>query len=67
MALCREQIDHLEHKFRSMNDKPYKSFSHSRKWLKNQINRFIRREGKVIADDDKGNDNNWDDDLSKIK
>lgn len=34
MALCREQIEHLN--VRSQGKK-------SRKWLKNQFNRYIRR------------------------
>ena len=54
MALDREQIDHLEHRFRKYTDKPWKNFSHSRKWLKKQMNKFIRLSGKNIDEDSTG-------------
>lgn len=38
MSLCKEQIEHLE---RTLGGK-----SKSRKWLKNQRNRFLRRKYK---------------------
>ena len=57
MALSREQIEHLEWKLRnlySFNAKPWKKYSHSRKWLKRQMNRFVRRNNKNINQDDIG-------------
>ena len=53
MALSREQIEHLEH-FWVGKDKPWKNFSYSRKWLKKQLNKFIRIKSKRIDDDDIG-------------
>lgn len=58
MALTREQIEHLEYwlKKDGQMDKPWRqrSKSGSRKWLKKQVNKFIRLKGKHIEDDDIG-------------
>lgn len=53
MATSREQIEHFEH-FWKNEEKPWKRFSYSRKWLKRQMNRFIRRNNKNIEDDETG-------------
>lgn len=45
MATTREQIEHLEYFLKDKN-KPWKKLSYSRKWLKRQMNRFIRRKNK---------------------
>ena len=50
MATTREQIERLE----GNPEKPWKRFHKSRKWLKEQMNRFLRRKGKVIDEDDVG-------------
>lgn len=53
MGTCREQIEHLEHCWEKENkETPWKKFSYSRKWLKKQMNRFIRRTNKKIEDDE---------------
>lgn len=52
MALCREQIEHLER--RLANDKPWKNFSHSRRWNKKQIHKYMRLQNKKIEEDDIG-------------
>lgn len=54
MALNREQIEHLEHSLDSNEDKGWKKLSHSRKWFKKQLNKFIRIEGKKITEDSTG-------------
>ena len=59
MALIREQIEHLEHYFeekdkREKNDGWWRQLSKSRKYLKKQMNRYIRRQNKKIDDDDIG-------------
>lgn len=43
MSLCNEKIEHLEYWWRKGSDKPWKNYSRSRKWRKNQRNRLIRR------------------------
>ena len=53
MATSREQIEHLEH-FWKNEEKPWKKYSRSRRWLKRQMNRFIRRNNKNIEDDELG-------------
>ena len=54
MALCREKIEHLEIKWARESDKPWQKPSYSRKWLKRQMNKYIRLKGKHIDDDDIG-------------
>ena len=54
MALCREKIEHLEIKWAKESDKPWQKQSYSRKWLKRQINKYIRLKCKHIDDDDIG-------------
>ena len=51
MATSRDQIEHFEHEWEKGT---YKHFSHSRRWLKRQMNRFIRRKNKNIEDDEIG-------------
>lgn len=53
MALSREQIEHFEHWWEN-EEKPWKKCSYSRKWLKKQINKFIRIKNKHIEEDDIG-------------
>ena len=43
MATARDQIEH-----------PFATPRKSRRWLKQQMNRFIRRRGKKISDDEVG-------------
>ena len=57
MATVREQIEHLEHEWKD-EEKPWKSFSKSRKYLKTQMNKFIRRSNKKIDEDDIGGKTN---------
>lgn len=52
MATSRVKIEHLEHFWE--NDKPWKKLSYSRRWLKKQMNKFIRRNNKKIDEDDVG-------------
>lgn len=52
MGLCREQIEHLERMW--SNDKPWKNFSHSRRWYKKQMHKYMRLKGKKIEEDDRG-------------
>ena len=52
MATTREQIEHLEHYWEGIGRKPWKKLSYSRKWLKKQMSRFMRRRNKKIEDDD---------------
>ena len=52
MATSRQKIEHLEHFWE--NDKPWKNLSYSRRWLKKQMNKFIRRNNKKIDEDDVG-------------
>lgn len=54
MACCREKIERLELLWRDRSDTLWKDPSYSRKWRKRQMNKFIRRQGKQIADDDCG-------------
>lgn len=59
MALIREQIEHLEHQWEEDSKKEkesgwWRKLSHSRKYLKNQMNRYIRRQNKKIDEDDVG-------------
>jgi hypothetical protein len=59
MAATREQIEHLEHKWEEdlKKDKEsswWRKLSRSRKYLKSQMNRYIRRKNKKIEDDDIG-------------
>lgn len=46
MALCREQIEHMEHGWSKDSETPWQNWSYSRKWLKKQMNKFIRLKGK---------------------
>ena len=61
MATTREQIEHLEHKWEEdlKKDKGkengwWRKLSRSRKYLKKQVNRYIRRQNKKIEPDDIG-------------
>lgn len=56
MAICREQIEHLEQRLKKtfLSDKPWKNVSYSRRWLKKQMNRYLRRMNKKIDPDDIG-------------
>lgn len=54
MATTREKIERFEIKWGKDSDTPWRCFSYSRKWLKKQMNRFIRRQGKKIEPDDIG-------------
>lgn len=54
MALCREKIERLEIKWSKNSDTPWKKLSYSRKWLKRQMNKYLRLKGKEISDDDIG-------------
>lgn len=51
MATTREQIEHLEH-FWKDEEKPWKKFSRSRRYLKKQMNKYLRRKGKNIDGDE---------------
>ena len=53
MSLSREQIEHFEHWWENKG-KPWKNHSYSRKWLKKQVNKFIRIKNKHIEEDDIG-------------
>ena len=50
MATKRLQIEHLE-RFVKNTDKPWKDLSESRKWLKKQMAKYIRRQAKTITDE----------------
>ena len=53
MATCKEQIEHLERHLVKIFDLPsWKNLSHSRRWLKKQMHRFMRRQNKKISEDD---------------
>lgn len=56
MAIKREQIEHIEYWLKKYGfiEKPWKQSSHSRKWLKKQLNKFMRIKNKNIRDDDTG-------------
>lgn len=54
MALCREKIERLEIQWARESDKPWKKASRSRKWMKRQMNKYIRLKGKEISDDEVG-------------
>jgi hypothetical protein len=54
MATCKEQIERLEVQWAKESDTPWIRWSRSRKWLKHQMNRFIRRKGKKISTEDIG-------------
>lgn len=54
MSLNREQIEHLEHFWAKDTSKPWKNYSYSRKWLKRQMNKFIRLQTKKINEDSLG-------------
>lgn len=56
MALSREQIEHLEYWWKKDGnmDNPWRHLSHSRRWLKKQVNKYIRLKGKKISDDEQG-------------
>lgn len=54
MALKREQIEHLEHYWEKDNPKKWQKFSYSRRWLKKQMNKFIRLQGKQIDEESFG-------------
>lgn len=50
MALRKEQIEHLEHYWKD-NERPWKNFSRSRKYMKKQVNKYIRLQGKKNIDE----------------
>lgn len=54
MACNREKIERFEIKWLDRESFPWKHPSKSRKWRKKQMNRFIRRNGKHVEDDDRG-------------
>lgn len=54
MALCREKIERFEIEWAKNSDTPWKKPSYSRKWLKKQMNKYIRLLNKHIDDDDVG-------------
>lgn len=61
MATTREQIEHLEHRWEENSKKEkdvesgwWRKLSKSRKYLKSQMNRYIRRQNKKIDEDDVG-------------
>jgi hypothetical protein len=54
MALCREKIEHFEIGWIKDSDKPWRKNSKSRRWLKKQMNKFIRLANKRIDPDDIG-------------
>ena len=53
MATTRDQIEHIEHNWLN-EEKPWKNYSKSRKYLKRQMNKYIRRNGKRIEEDEIG-------------
>jgi hypothetical protein len=56
MALTREQIEHFEYWWNKSGDmkNPWRKLSHSRKWLKKQVNKYLRIKNKHIDEDDIG-------------
>lgn len=61
MGVTRDQIEHLEHQWEEENRKEkdpenawWRELSKSRKYLKKQMNRYIRRQNKIIDEDDVG-------------
>ena len=59
MALERQQIEHLEHYFQEKDKKEkspetkwWKNLSKSRRYLKKQMNKYIRRQNKKIEEDE---------------
>lgn len=54
MACTLEKIEHLERRWNEGSSTPWRMVSFSRKWLKKQMNRFIRRQNKKIEEDDRG-------------
>jgi hypothetical protein len=44
MSVVKEKIEHLEHEWAKNSDTPWQNWSKSRKWRKNQMNRYIRRQ-----------------------
>lgn len=61
MATNREQIEHLEHLIKEddrFDVKKWKNLSHSRKYLKKQMNKFMRRKNKKVNFDDIGGKTN---------
>ena len=52
MATCRDQIEHP--KWMHDKEKPWKKPFKSSKWLKRQINKFMRRKSKNIEEDEQG-------------
>ena len=56
MALTREQIEHFEYWWKKTGDmdNPWRQLSHSRKWLKKQVNKYLRIKSKHIEEDDIG-------------
>ena len=56
MALTREQIEHFEYwwKKNGTMDNPWRHLSKSRKWLKKQVNKYMRIKNKHIDEDDVG-------------
>ena len=54
MALCREKIERFEIEWARESDKPWQNLSHSRKWMKHQMNKYIRLKGKEISEDEVG-------------
>ena len=56
MALTRDQIEHLEYRLKlcGFMTNPWRNVSHSRRWLKKQMNKYMRIKNKRIDDDDVG-------------
>ena len=50
MSVVKEKIEHFEHEWTKNSDTPWQNHSRSRKWRKNQMNRYIRRQ-KIDEDD----------------
>lgn len=54
MGIQREQIERFEVEWSKKSTTPWQNWSWSRKWLKKQMNRYIRRQNKNIEEDDVG-------------
>ena len=54
MSLYKEQIEHFERIFHEDSDKPWQNPSYSRKWVKKQMNKYMRLQNKKIGEDDSG-------------
>ena len=53
MATQKDQIEHLEYNWID-EEKPWKKYSRSRKYLKRQMSKYIRRMNKNIEEDEIG-------------